>query len=90
MDKKRVLKLRVDAQKLKPSVHVGKDGLSSKVIEELKKQLAKNKIVKVRVLASFEGNRKDIAMTIARESQSLLVDVRGSTVVLARDQNGQI
>jgi len=90
MDKKRVMKLRVDAQKLKPSVHVGKEGLSTKVVEELKRQLEKNKIVKVRVLGSFEGNRKDIAMMMARESQSLLVDVRGSTVVLARDQNSQI
>ena len=90
MDKKRVMKLRVDAQKLKPSVHVGKEGLSTKVVEELKRQLEKNKIVKVRVLGSFEGNRKDIAMMMARESQSLLVDVRGSTVVLAREQNSQI
>lgn len=90
MDKKRVMKLRVDAQRLRPSVHVGKEGLSAMVLEELKKQLEKNKIVKVRVLGSFEGNRKDIAMTIARESKSVLVDVRGSTVVLAQDKNGQI
>ncbi len=89
MDKRTILRLRVVAQKLKPSVHVGKDGVTSKVLEELRRQLKKNKIVKVRVLQSFDEDRKTVADRIASETHSALVDVRGSTIVLAALQNGQ-
>ena len=85
MDKKRVMKLRIDAQKLKPTVHVGKDGLTSEVVKELRKQLERNKLVKIRILGSLEEDRRDIAMKMAHESAAALVDIRGSTIVLARE-----
>ena len=85
MDKKRIMRLRVDAQKIRPSLHVGKEGLNSKVIDELDKQLEKRKIIKVRVLSSFDEDRKEVAATIAKETRAFVVDVRGSTIVLARD-----
>ncbi len=90
MDKKRIMRLRTDAQKMKPSVHVGKDGFDSMVVNEIDRQLEKNNIVKVRVLGAFEGDRQDIATAIAERTCSILVDVRGSTIVLARDKFGQI
>jgi len=90
MDKKAVLKLRATAQRLKPTLHIGKDGLSEKVLEEIARQLRKSKVVKVRVLNSFEGDRKEIGSSIARKTSSVLVDVRGSTIVLAKAENGQI
>ncbi len=85
MDKKKIMKLRIGAQRLKPTVHVGKEGLTEKVIKELKMQLEKNKLVKIRMLDSIEGDRKELAETIARDTSSTVVDVRGFTVVLARD-----
>jgi RNA-binding protein len=90
MDKRTLLKLRVTAQKLKPTLHIGKDGPSETVLKELSRQLKSAKIVKIRVLSSFEGDRKEIGANLAEKSASVLVDVRGSTVVLAKDQDGQI
>jgi len=90
VDKKAILRLRVTAQKLKPTLHIGKEGLSEKVLEELTRQLKNTKVVKVRVLGSYEGDRKEIGTSIARKTSSVLVDVRGSTIVLAKDQTGQI
>jgi RNA-binding protein len=90
LDKKTVLRLRVTAQKLKPTLHIGKDGVSDMVLEEIVRQLKKSKLIKVRVLNSLEGDRKEIGSGIARSTSSVLVDVRGSTIVLAKDENGQI
>ena len=90
MDKRRLLKLRVQAQELKPTLHIGKDGLNERVIAEISRQLKNAKVMKIRVLNSFEGDRREIAQTLATRTSSVLVDVRGSTVVLAKEENGQI
>jgi len=89
MNKRRVLELRVTAQRLKPTIHIGKDGVDENVVEELSRQLKKAKLVKIRVLNSFGGDRKGIAKQLADMTSSELIDVRGSTIVLARDEDGQ-
>jgi len=75
------------AQKLRPTLHIGKDGVSESVLEELGRQLKAAKLVKVRVLVSLEGDRREVAAEIARRSSSTLIDVRGSTIVLARNRD---
>lgn len=64
----------------KPSVIVGKAGIE-KTVEEVKRQLKKQGLVKVRLLKSAaEGsNRAALAQTLAKLTQSELVEVRGST-----------
>lgn len=85
MDKRRIRELRVKAQSLSTTVHVGKEGITDSVGQELKKQLEKNKLVKVRLLQSFEGEREDAGRRLADISGATLVEVRGRTVVLARE-----
>jgi len=50
-----LLDLRTKAQKLKPTVFVGKEGVTSRVVWELSKQLDKNRLVKAKLLHSVEG-----------------------------------
>lgn len=64
---------------------MGKDGITPSVAEELRKQLEKKKLVKARVLQSYEVPMKDAGRKLADASGSLLVEVRGRTVVLARE-----
>jgi RNA-binding protein len=85
MEKKRIIELRGKAQQLRPTVQVGKDGMTPAIIDELSKQLKKNKLVKVKLLSSFEADRYESAERLANVSSSVLVEVRGKTVVLARD-----
>jgi RNA-binding protein len=85
MDKKRRIELRGLAQKLEATVHVGKEGASLMVVEEIVRQLDKHKLVKVRVLQSIERSREEIANELAKASASFLVEIRGRTIVLARD-----
>ncbi len=85
MDKKRIIQLRGDAQLLRPSVQVGKEGITPAIAEELSRQLKRHKLVKVRLLSSFESDRHEGAEMLAQASSSVLIEVRGKTVVLARD-----
>ena len=48
--------LRGIGQRLKPHVHIGKQGLSESVIAEIETALSKNGLVKIR----FEGDRSSI------------------------------
>lgn len=85
MDKKKIMELRGRAQSLQATAHVGKDGITEESAEEIKDQLKRNKLVKVRLLQSAGEDRDEIALQLARKTSSTLVEVRGRTVVLARD-----
>jgi RNA-binding protein len=85
MDKKRIIELRGKAQRLRPTVHVGKEGITPAIIDELVLQLKKNRLVKVKLLSSFESDRNESAGRLANVSSSVLIEIRGKTVVLARD-----
>ena len=85
MEKKKIIELRGKAQQLRPSVQVGKEGITQAIIDEISLQLKKNKLVKVKLLSSFEADRQESAEKLALVSSSVLVEVRGKTVVLARD-----
>jgi len=85
MEKARIIELRGRAQLLKPTVYVGKEGITNSVVFELTKQLKKNKLVKVKLLASVETKKEEVAEQLVRDTASTLVEIRGRTVVLAKE-----
>ncbi|MGD9963409.1 MAG: YhbY family RNA-binding protein [Thermoplasmata archaeon] len=85
MDKKRRAFLKGAAQKLEPTVHVGKDGVTDKVVEEVVRQLKQKRLVKVRLLPSMEEDRHEAAERLAAKASAVLIEVRGRTAVLAQD-----
>lgn len=70
------------ALEINPTVHVGKDGLKDSVYEEISAQLKKNRLIKVKVLDNSEGAARDVADIIAEMTKSVVVDVRGSVIIL--------
>lgn len=84
MDKKRKAALKGAAQQLDATVHVGKDGVTEKVVEEVVKQLKRKRLVKVRLLPSMEEDRHEAAERLAAAASAVLIEVRGRTAVLAR------
>ena len=84
-DKARIIELRGKAQLLKPTVYIGKEGITQSVVFELTKQLKKNKLVKVKLLASVEGDMSEVAVQLVRDSASTLIETRGRTIVLAKE-----
>jgi len=70
-----------------PTIWVGKEGLTPQLIVEMKKQLQKNKMVKVRVLpAALQGDNTAqlVASKAAEQTGAALVEVRGHVFILFR------
>jgi RNA-binding protein len=69
-------------QDLRPTVWIGKQGCADHLIEEIVQQLTKRKVVKIKWLQNTEVDPRDIALRARAE----LVEVRGRTMVLARQK----
>ena len=81
-----IFNLKRDAAHLTPLLNIGKNGVTDSVIEELLRQLKRNKLVKVKILKSAleDLDRKAIAGELAKRTGSQLVEIRGSSAVLYR------
>jgi RNA-binding protein len=80
--KKRFVKqMLTDAR---PTIWIGRGGASEDLLKEVEKQLYKNKMVKVKILKSGLAGQeaKQIALKIAEQTGSSLVEVRGHTFML--------
>lgn len=84
MDTKRILELRGQAAKIEALTHVGKNGITDSLIEELKRQMKDNKLIKVKLLKSAVEAmpREELAKELAEKTKSELIEVKGNTVVL--------
>ena len=70
-----------------PTVWVGKDGLSEKLIGEIEKQLQKNKMVKGKILPAAitaDTTAQAIAAKAAEQTGAALVELRGHVFILFR------
>lgn len=76
--------LRGIGQRLKPHVHIGKQGLSESVLGEIEMALTKNGLIKIRFEADREGV-KTLCQTIPEQTGSELVGTVGKTAVFFRD-----
>lgn len=79
---KRRTKRRLSGEK--PTIWVGKSGVSQELIKEIEKQLDKREMVKVRILKSAleKDEAKQIASRIAEQTEASLAEVRGHTFML--------
>ena len=71
----------------KPTVWIGKEGLTPQLASEIEKQLQKSKMVKGRILpAALQGENtaQAIAAKAAEQTNSALVEVRGHVFILFR------
>jgi RNA-binding protein len=83
----RVQELRGEAQELSAELQVGKAGLSDGFVDEVDRQLAREDLVKLRVLrsAAAENGPEATGEELAERLDAHLIEVRGNTVVLYRD-----
>ncbi|KUK04301.1 YhbY family RNA-binding protein [Methermicoccus shengliensis] len=69
-----------------PTLHVGKSGITTQLLEELTRQLEKRKVVKVRLLRSARQSMdtEQAARQLAEGTGGRVVDIRGGCIVLKR------
>ncbi len=84
MPKRTMKEIKRIGADLKPTIHVGKDGITDSLIEEVKLQVKTRKVVKIRLLPASGGERDETAKEISERSGTVLVDARGSIVLLTQ------
>jgi RNA-binding protein len=75
----------------KPTIWIGKDGLTPQISVEIEKQLNKNRMLKGRILKSAlqQKTAKSIATKAAEDAEAALVEVRGHVFILYRRHKRQ-
>jgi RNA-binding protein len=68
----------------KTFVHVGKEGLTQRIIGEFGRQLEQREVIKAKILktALKEVESREIATKIAVQTGSVLIELRGHTFIL--------
>ncbi|HZR16689.1 MAG TPA: YhbY family RNA-binding protein [Verrucomicrobiae bacterium] len=74
---------KAQAQRLKPTLKVGKDGLSPQFLAALDQALNHHELIKVK-FDDFKEQKKELAPQLANKSKSHLVARIGNVVVLFR------
>lgn len=67
---------------LKPTIWVGKQGITDTIIEEIRGQVKVRRVIKVKWLASTEID----PLAVASASGTILLQIRGRTMVLGDSQ----
>lgn len=69
---------------MEATTHVGKNGVTPSLIEEINRQLKDNKLVKIKLLKSAVElkPREEMARELAEKTKAELIEVKGNTVVL--------
>ena len=69
---------------LKPTLLIGKEGLSESLAKQLEGLLRDHELVKVKLLNTVTQDRHEMAEELAKASRSALVQLIGRTVLLYR------
>ena len=69
---------------LRPTVYLGKEGLSAAVIRSLNEAYANSELVKVRCERNIPLDRREAGEQLAAATESHLVQVLGNTLLLYR------
>ena len=76
--KKEMMNRALDAMTIK----IGKGGVNDNVIEEIKRQLKANEIVKLKFAKNIARDKDDYIDEIVTKTRAQLIDVRGHVAVI--------
>ncbi|MBZ9570124.1 YhbY family RNA-binding protein [Methanobrevibacter sp. TMH8] len=64
------------------TINIGKAGINDNVIEEVKRQLKANEIVKLRFAKNIANDKEAYITAMVEKTRSKLVDLRGNVAVI--------
>ena len=64
------------------TINIGKAGVNDNVIEEIKRQLKANEIVKLKFAKNIAKDKDDYIEDIVSQTRAKLIDVRGHVAVI--------
>jgi RNA-binding protein len=73
-----------DAHPIKPILQIGKGGISDSVIEEIKKQVKKRKIIKIKILKNIleMQSKEELISILESKTGAKVLQVVGNIVTL--------
>ncbi|GAB1611415.1 MULTISPECIES: ribosome assembly RNA-binding protein YhbY [Mammaliicoccus] len=77
--------LRKEAHHLDPIFQIGKGGISENMIEQLNEALEKRELIKVHILQNNMDDHKEVANSISEQTESELVQLIGSIIILYKE-----
>ena len=75
--------LRKLANPLKPTVMLGKQGLTDQIIGKISRELDAHELIKVRLL-EFKDQKKELAQSMIEQTEAALVGIVGHMITLYR------
>lgn len=84
MNSKDRAKLRSIAMNVQPLTHIGKNGVTDTLVDQLDKQLEAKELVKIMVLKNADFSAKDVAEELAQSTNSEVIQVLGQKITLYR------
>ena len=64
------------------TINIGKGGVNDNVVEEIKRQLKANEIVKLKFAKNIAKDKDDYIADIVSKTRAKLIDVRGHVAVI--------
>ncbi|MFD1412891.1 ribosome assembly RNA-binding protein YhbY [Oceanobacillus jeddahense] len=77
--------LRSESHHIKPIFQVGKDGVNDNMLTQIKEALEKRELIKVSILQNCAEDKNDVAEQISSGTESEVVQVIGSTIILYKE-----
>jgi RNA-binding protein len=77
--------LRSLAHHLKPIFQIGKGGINENLIKQVNEALEKRELIKVSILQNAIEDKEELANELADRTNSELVQLIGSTIVLYKE-----
>jgi RNA-binding protein len=87
LDSQQKRKLKSQAQTLEPIIKLGKGGLNERVIDEARRVLSRQGLIKVRFV-DFKAEKKEMADQLAQRTDSQVIQIIGNNVVLYKPKSG--
>ncbi len=77
---------RRQAHHLKPTVQIGKNGLTDQVLTSIEQALEANELIKVKFL-DYQDQKRELTEQIVAASNSTLIGIIGNIAILYREQS---
>jgi len=75
------------AMTIDPVFQIGKDSITPELTQGIREVLEKRELIKIHVLKNCMDDKKELAQTLAERTNSIVVQVIGSMIVLFKYQN---
>ena len=82
MQKSKKKELVKKGNELKPTIYIGKEGLTEGIVEETTKQIKDHGLVKIKILPAADLDKDEVSMELSINTGARVVETRGFTILL--------